>query len=158
MEIHKNKAPPDQGGKCVRFVSKKAALWLLRSMDEPEMDLSDRNRFLDWLRRSPDNVAEFLRILAVDNSQSTGVPKLEIRLPRVVYDRLLQRFLRPAAYQRYVEPHIEDMHTEYFACIAARNERGARRAVIRAHLYVIPSWAWALVASLIARVIEWMRT
>jgi hypothetical protein len=92
-------------------------------------------------------------------ARGAGMSKSKlVRPPRLVYGPLLQCFLSPVAYKRYVEPHIADMHAEYFACIAGRDERGACWAVIRAHLYVIPSWAWALVASLIARMIEWMRT
>lgn len=92
-------------------------------------------------------------------ARGAGMSKSKlVRAPRLVYGPLVQRFLPPAAYQRYVEPHIADMHAEYFACIVKGDERGARWAVIRVHLYVVPSWAWALLASLIARVIEWIRT
>jgi hypothetical protein len=75
----------------------------------------------------------------------------------LLYGRLLQRFLQPSVYKRFVEPHIEDMHDEYFKCLAKEDEGGARWAVIRAHLYVIPTWIWTLLATLIARVIEWIR-
>jgi hypothetical protein len=92
-------------------------------------------------------------------ARSANSPRFKlVRPPQLVYAPLLQRFLPPAAYKRYVEPHIADMHAEYFACIAAGDQRGARWAVIRAHLYAVPSWIWALVGSLIARVIEWIRT
>lgn len=94
-------------------------------------------------------------------SQLIPLPRRPLKLmhpPRLVYDRLLQRLLQPAVYRRFVEPHIEDMHEEYFQCLVQKDERGARWAVIRAHLYVIPSWGYALLASLIARVIEWIRT
>lgn len=83
-----------------------------------------------------------------------GTSKFELlRPPRLVYRPILRRLLRPATYKRYVVPHIEDMHAEYFQCLAAGDERGARWAVVRAHLYAIPTGAWAL----IARVIEWIR-
>jgi hypothetical protein len=102
-------------------------------------------------RRAMSHVMPFAR--------GAGMSKIKLaRPPRLLGGPLLRRLLRPVAYKRYVEPHIEDMIEEYFARIAEGDERGARWAVIRAHLYVIPSWVWALVWPLIARVIEWIRT
>jgi transmembrane sensor len=66
MATHKNKEAPGPDSKRVRFVSKRAALWYFRNMDKPAMDLPDRQRFLNWLRRSPDNVSEFLAFLYID--------------------------------------------------------------------------------------------
>lgn len=97
-------------------------------------------------RRAMSHVMPFARGAGMSKSKL-------VRPPRLVYAPILQRFLRPAAYQRYVEPHIADMHEEYFACIAKGDERGARWAVIRAHMYVFPTWGWAL----LARVIAWIR-
>lgn len=65
MDTHKNREAFDPASKRVRFVSKRAALWYFRIMDEPTMELADRQRFFAWLRRSPDNVAEFLRFLYI---------------------------------------------------------------------------------------------
>lgn len=65
MDTHKNREASDPASKRVRFVSKRAALWYFRIMDEPAMELADRQRFFTWLRRSPDNVAEFLRFLYI---------------------------------------------------------------------------------------------
>jgi transmembrane sensor len=48
------------------MVSQEAAYWYLRCTDEPEMPPDDRKLFVAWLRRSPENVAEFLRIIEVD--------------------------------------------------------------------------------------------
>lgn len=73
--------------------------------------------------------------------------------PRLFYDGLLRRLMSPAAYKRYIVPHVADMHEEYFACLAKGDERGARWAVIRGHLYVIPSWVWSLIGQLLARVL-----
>ncbi|HWK51172.1 MAG TPA: hypothetical protein VNR40_14865 [Steroidobacter sp.] len=73
--------------------------------------------------------------------------------PRLFYDGLLRRFLRPAAYKRYIVPHIADMHEEYFSCLSKNDEAGARWAIIRGHLYVIPSWVWSLLGQLLARVL-----
>lgn len=45
------------------------------------------------------------------------------------------------------------MHEEYFASLAKGDENGARWAVIRGHLYAIPSWVWSLVGQVLARVL-----
>lgn len=79
-------------------------------------------------------------------------PRIQLP-PRLIYDGLLQRLLSPGAYKRYIVPHVADMHDEYFACLAKGDEAGARWAVIRGHLYVIPSWVWSLLGQVLARVL-----
>lgn len=155
--------------------------WLLQTEDDfqhsiqrladEELDdlLSHAVKFYEWLSNAggPDlgRLEQRLRKLKQEQqrramsqvipiARGAGISKFKlVRPPRLVYGPLLQCLLRPSGYKRYVEPHIADMHEEYFACLAKGNERCARWAVIRAHLYVIPTWAWAL----IARVIEWIR-
>lgn len=81
-----------------------------------------------------------------------------VRPPCLMGTGILRRLLRPADYNRMVEPHIADMHEEYFACLARRDERGARWAVIRGNLYAVPSWVWLVVVRVIAHIIGWTRT
>lgn len=73
--------------------------------------------------------------------------------PRLLFDGLLRRLMTPVSYKRYVIPHVADMHEEYFSCLAKKDNAGARWALIRAHLYVIPSWVWACLGQLLARVL-----
>lgn len=49
-----------------RIVSQEAAYWYVRCVDERAMRRSDRQLFVAWLKRSPENVAEILRIAEVD--------------------------------------------------------------------------------------------
>ena len=53
-----------------RIVSQEAAYWYLRCADEPAMLRSDRELFCAWLKRSPENIAEILRIAEVDGKFS----------------------------------------------------------------------------------------
>lgn len=48
------------------MASQEAAYWYIRYMDEPDMRHADNKLFLAWLRRSPENVAEILRVADVD--------------------------------------------------------------------------------------------
>lgn len=84
-------------------------------------------------------------------------PKLA-RPPKLWCTGILRRLMRPKAFTRYVEPCIADMHEEYFAALARNDESGARWAVIRGNLYATPAWLWALLAQVVARVVESMRT
>lgn len=49
-----------------RIVSQEAAYWYVRCVDERAMLRSDRRLFIAWLKRSPENIAEILRIAEVD--------------------------------------------------------------------------------------------
>ena len=49
-----------------RIVSQEAAYWYIRCCDERAMLLADRQLFVAWLKYSPENVAELLRISEVD--------------------------------------------------------------------------------------------
>jgi hypothetical protein len=79
------------------------------------------------------------------------------RPPRLAFAGFFRMVLKPAAYKRYVEPAIADMHEEYFACLARGDERGAKLAVIKGNLYAIPGWAWAVLAQVVLKLIEWIR-
>lgn len=92
------------------------------------------------------------RKLLSDKQECVETPRI-ILPPRLFYDGFLRRFMRPAAYKRYIVPHIADMHEEYFSCLSKEDWVGARWAVIRGHLYVIPSWVWSLLGQLLARVL-----
>jgi transmembrane sensor len=49
-----------------RIVSEEAAYWYIRCIDERRMSRADRRLFLAWLKRSPENIAEILRIAEMD--------------------------------------------------------------------------------------------
>lgn len=49
-----------------RIVSQEAAYWYIRCIDERAMRRADREKFFAWLKRSPENVAEILRMAEVD--------------------------------------------------------------------------------------------
>lgn len=109
MGTHKHREAPHPASKRVRFVNKRAALWYFRIMDEPAMDLSDRQRFLTWLRRSPDNVAELLWFLQIHGcldetklraaeSNESGATELDVVLDT----------LPPNAHPADVEPLHEE--------------------------------------------------
>lgn len=49
-----------------RIVSQEAAYWYIRCSDERAMLYADRQLFSTWLRRSPENIAEILRISKMD--------------------------------------------------------------------------------------------
>lgn len=49
-----------------RMVSQEAAYWYIRCSDERPMPRRDRKLFVAWLKKSPENVAEILRISKVD--------------------------------------------------------------------------------------------
>lgn len=49
-----------------RLVSQDAAHWYIRCTDERAMLLADRRQFVAWLKRSPENIAELLRISGLD--------------------------------------------------------------------------------------------
>lgn len=50
----------------MRIVSQEAAYWYIRCVDERAMLRSDRQLFCSWLKRSPENIAEILRIAEMD--------------------------------------------------------------------------------------------
>jgi hypothetical protein len=73
--------------------------------------------------------------------------------PRLFFDGLLKRLMSPGAYDRYIKPVIADMHDEYYECLAKKDERSARWAVIRGHLNVVTSLVLSRLVRLLARVL-----
>jgi ferric-dicitrate binding protein FerR (iron transport regulator) len=49
-----------------RMASQEAAYWYIRCSDERAMRRADRKLFLSWLKSSPENIAELLRIADMD--------------------------------------------------------------------------------------------
>lgn len=49
-----------------RIVLQEAAYWYIRCFDECDMMRSDKQLLVAWLKRSPENVAQFLRIAELD--------------------------------------------------------------------------------------------
>lgn len=131
----------------IELLKTKRALETRVSADEEiAVNLSRRIR-LRFLRREI-----IRRSQLVDTREVVATPRIQLP-PRLLYDGLLQRLLSPGAYKRYIVPHVADMHDEYFVCLAKGDEAGARWAVIRGHLYVIPSWVWSLLGQVLARVL-----
>jgi transmembrane sensor len=50
----------------MRIVSQEAAYWYIRCVDERAMPRLDRQLFFAWLKRSPENIAEILRVAEMD--------------------------------------------------------------------------------------------
>lgn len=48
------------------MASQEAAYWYIRCSDERAMRRSDRKLFLSWLKQSPENIAELLRVAELD--------------------------------------------------------------------------------------------
>lgn len=51
-----------------RMASQEAAYWYFRCIDEPDMCRADRLLFVRWLKKSPENIQEFLRIIDLDGA------------------------------------------------------------------------------------------
>jgi hypothetical protein len=77
--------------------------------------------------------------------------------PRVLWGPLV-RWMSPAAYQRYCEPHIADMHQAWFDCLSRGDRGGAWRAVVWSHIVMVPTWMWAAVAHWLVKFIGLIRT
>ncbi len=60
--------PGPRRGDRVRLVSEEAAYWYIRCTDERAMRLSDRRELVAWMRSSPENVAEFLRVSGMEGT------------------------------------------------------------------------------------------
>lgn len=56
------------GSERTRIVSQEAAYWHIRCSDERGMSRADRQLFVQWLRRSPENIAEVLHICRMDGN------------------------------------------------------------------------------------------
>jgi len=62
----------DRKRERMRLVSEEAAEWFIRCSDERNMLLADRREFVAWMRRSPENIAELLRIVKLDGKIGQG--------------------------------------------------------------------------------------
>lgn len=58
--------PTGPGSERIRMASQEAAYWYIRCTDEAAMRPRDRRLFLAWLKRSPENIAELLRVADMD--------------------------------------------------------------------------------------------
>lgn len=54
------------GSERTRIASQEAAYWYIRYTDEPTMHPRDKKLCLAWLKRSPENIVELLRIIEMD--------------------------------------------------------------------------------------------
>ena len=59
------------------------------------------------------------------------------RAPAAQLHYLAKRILEPEVYQRYVEPHLADMWLQYNEALRRRDEREARRVVLRGYFEVL---------------------
>lgn len=66
MDAHEDKDMPGRHGERVRLISEEAAHWYIRCSDERVMRLADRRELVAWMRRSPENIAELLRVSDMD--------------------------------------------------------------------------------------------
>ncbi|MBS0417034.1 MAG: hypothetical protein JSR66_04940 [Proteobacteria bacterium] len=59
------------------------------------------------------------------------------RAPAAQLHHLAKRILEPEVYQRYVEPHLADMWLQYNEALRRRDDREARRVVLRGYFEVL---------------------
>ena len=85
-----------------RLVSQEAACWYIRCSDERAMVLSDRREFLAWLKRSPENIAELLRIAGLDGMLARE--KLIATVTAMNESNVIDLNLPPGASQHHYEP------------------------------------------------------
>jgi hypothetical protein len=53
-----------------RLVSQEAAFWYFLLTDAQPLSMADRREFVRWMRRSPENVAELVRVLGLESKLS----------------------------------------------------------------------------------------
>jgi hypothetical protein len=82
------------------------------------------------------------------------VPPVQ-RAPGARLHELAKAVLEPAAYRRYVEPHLADMWLEYNRALNAGNELEARRIVRRGYIEVLKPLLFGLLRTLLRL---WMHT
>ncbi len=54
---------PRISASAARLLKETAAYWFIRGCEE-ELDATDRNKYVRWLKSSPNNIAELLRMAA----------------------------------------------------------------------------------------------
>lgn len=92
---------------------------------------------------------------------SPDEPRNPVKLakpPKFIWSWLDGRLISPTQYRKLCEPHIADMHAQYFECISKGDESGARWAVIRGNLYAVPSWAWGVALTVLGWLKHWLST
>ena len=82
----------------LRLASEEAAYWYIRSNDERAMVLADRRQFFAWLKRSPDNIAEVLRISEMDGKLARQ--RLVDRIQEMDESNVIELELPPGARAR----------------------------------------------------------
>lgn len=85
-----------------RLVSQEAAHWYIRCTDERPMLLADRREFVAWLKRSPENIAELLRISGLDGKLARE--KLIATVTAINESNVIDLDLPPGVPQRRREP------------------------------------------------------
>jgi transmembrane sensor len=94
-----------------RLVSEEAACWYIRSNDERSMSISDRREFLAWLKRSPENIAELLRISELDGKLARE--KLIATVTALEGSNVIELGMLPGGAQHHYEPG-ESLNDEYY--------------------------------------------
>jgi hypothetical protein len=67
----------------------------------------------------------------------------------ILWTWIARLILSPSKYRSEWLPHIADMHFERFECLRRGDTRGARWAVVRAHVYSVPLRVWTILGALI---------
>jgi ferric-dicitrate binding protein FerR (iron transport regulator) len=103
------------------MTSEEAAYWYFRCVDERSMPLADRRKLVEWLKHSPDNIAELLRIAGdmeelfdgrklldrIDAWQESnvieadfggGAPQRDYQPSESVSDKVMRRSKRPSVW------------------------------------------------------------
>lgn len=95
-----------------RLVSEEAAYWYIRCNDERSMLLVDRREFLAWLKRSPENIAELLRIAELDGKLARE--KLIATVTAMEASNVIDLGILPGGTQHRYQPtdSLNDEHYE----------------------------------------------
>ena len=85
----------------VRQVSNEAAYWFIRCSDEKNMGIMARRKFSAWLRQSPENIAELLRIASLDRKVSRQKLLARIVIEAIEESNVVQLHQRPGRARQY---------------------------------------------------------
>jgi len=95
-----------RGQERIRVISEEAAEWFIRCCDEPMMMLADRRELVAWMRRSPENIAELLRIARLDGK--IGQQKLILRAAGLDESNVIELGLVAGGGSQYDLQHQSD--------------------------------------------------
>jgi hypothetical protein len=130
--------------------------------DEPEDDLTVQLSLTEPVNAtSSASVKWYLKGQLLQYLIRLADGKKPVRLtkpPKLIWSWLAQRLMSPAQYRRLCEPHIADMHAQYFDCISKGDKKGARWAVIRGNLHAVPSWVWGVALTVLGWLKHWLST